>query len=93
MLTLAFPAVQETQMPDAVEDQGNEADRLTRLSQSGVAREAEHLVPFRGRMVRKLEQAADELDEEDRLDQKMLVDLGTEFHEQPPPEAAGVDLA
>jgi predicted lipid-binding transport protein (Tim44 family) len=80
-------------MPDDVEDQGNEADRLTRLSESGVVREAEHLVPFRGRMVSKLEQAAEELGEEDRLDQQTVADLGTEFHEQPPAEAAGVDLA
>jgi hypothetical protein len=80
-------------MPDAVEDQGNKTDRLARLGESGVAHEAEFLVPFRGRMVRKLEQGAEELGEEDRLDQQMVADLGTEFHEQPPAEAAGVDLA
>jgi hypothetical protein len=79
-------------MPDAVDDQESEADRLTRLSQSEVVRGVDHLVPFRGRMVRKLEQAADELGEEDRLDEQMVTDLGTEFHEQPPAEAAGVDL-
>jgi hypothetical protein len=80
-------------MPDAVDDPKPEEDRLTRLSESGVAREAEHLVPFRGRMVSKLEEAADKLDEEDRLDQQMDVDLDKEYHDQPPAEAAGVDLA
>ncbi|MGD1034233.1 MAG: TIM44-like domain-containing protein [Candidatus Dormibacteria bacterium] len=80
-------------MPDPVEDQGNRTDRLTELSESGLARGAEHLVPFRGRMVSKLEEAAEELGEEDRLDEKMVADLGTEFHEQSPAEAAGVDLA
>ena len=80
-------------MPDAVDDPQPERDRLTRLSESGVLREAEHLVPFRGRMVSKLEEAAAALGEEDRLDQQMLLDVGNEFHEQPPAEAAGVDLA
>ena len=80
-------------MPDAVEDQGNEAGRWTRLEESGVARAAEHLVPFGGSISRKMEQAAEELGEEDRLDQQAVADLGTEFHEQPSAEAAGVDLA
>jgi len=80
-------------MPDAVDDQESEADRLTRLSQSGVVRDADHLVPFGGSMVRKMDQIAEDLGEEDRRNQQMMVDLGTEFHEQPPAEAAGVDLA
>ncbi len=80
-------------MPDAVDDQESEADRLTRLSQSGVVRDADHLVPFGGSMVRKMDQIAQDLGEEDRRNQQMMVDLGTEFYEQPPAEAVGVDLA
>jgi hypothetical protein len=80
-------------MPDAVDDPTPQEDRLTRLSESGVVREAEHLVPFRGRMVSKLEEAAAVLGEEDPRDQQMVADLGKEYHDQPPVEAAGVDLA
>ncbi|MGD1054182.1 MAG: TIM44-like domain-containing protein [Candidatus Dormibacteria bacterium] len=79
-------------MPDAVDDPTPEEDRLTRFGETGVARGLEHLEPFRGRMVSKLEEAAGVLGEEDPVDQKMLVDLDREYHEQPPVEAAGVDL-
>jgi hypothetical protein len=80
-------------MPDAVDDQQTQDDRLTRLSETGVVREADHLVPFGGTMVREMHQIADDLGEEDRRDQQMLTDLDKEYHEQPPAEAAGVDLA
>jgi hypothetical protein len=80
-------------MPDAVDNPQTEDDRLTRLGEHGVVRGAEHLVPFRGHMVSKLEEAAGKLSEEDRADEQMLTDVGNEFHEQPPAEAAGVDLA
>ena len=70
--------------------------RLDRLADDAgrtlLGREAEHLVPFEGRMVRKLEQAAGDLGELDAVDQRAVQELGSEFQAQAPMEAAGVDL-
>ncbi len=80
-------------MPDAVDDPNSQEDRLTRLGESRVVRGAEHLEPFAGSMAREWGQLAEDLGEDERRDQQMLVDLDKEVHEQPPAEAAGVDLA
>jgi hypothetical protein len=80
-------------MPDAVDAQAGENDRETRLSRTAVVREADHLVPFGSSMVREMNQVAADLGEDDRRTAQMEVDLGREFHDQPPAEDAGVDLS
>jgi len=81
-------------MPESSDTQENALDRAEEnLSRNPAVRGADHLVPFGGRMVAEMGQIADDLGEEARRDQQMLRDLDTEFHEQPPVEAVGVDIS
>ncbi|MGD0833983.1 MAG: TIM44-like domain-containing protein [Candidatus Dormibacteria bacterium] len=80
-------------MPDAVDDQDSEPDRLTRLGESRAGHALEHLEPFSGKMSREWGQVASDLGEEDRRDQQMYQEVDKDFHAQPSAEAMGVDLA